>query len=59
MRTQLPFLLLIWFGCYALGSISYSLLTLGECPEAALELKQQEAVARADLQRRGVNLDAR
>ena len=33
----LPYLALIWFGCYGLGTISYSLICFRECPEAATE----------------------
>ena len=53
--SQLPCLALIWFGCWSLGTISLNLIRLRECPEAAAELKAQEAVARQSLRAQGLS----
>lgn len=53
MISQVPYLLLVWFGSYALGSISYDMLVFRECPEAADELARQIEIAKADLKARG------
>lgn len=55
--AQLPYTALIWFGCYSLGTISYSMLTFRECPEAAASLLKEIRKARQDLRKKGVTID--
>ena len=38
-RVQLPFYLLMVFGCYALWTIGTDLINFGDCPDAAAELQ--------------------
>jgi hypothetical protein len=45
-------------GIGAVLNIAYHLITFKECPEAYNELLEDIKVAKADLSRRGVNLDA-
>ena len=52
--AQFPCLLLMWFGCWSLASISIGLLTVQDCPEAAASLQKEITEARADLARRGM-----
>lgn len=52
----LPVYALICFGCYALITIGYRLITFNDCTEAARELKQEIAEAKADLARHGMKL---
>ncbi|KAL5517354.1 hypothetical protein EMCRGX_G002890 [Ephydatia muelleri] len=52
----LPVYALICFGCYALITIGYRLITFNDCTEAAQELKQEITEAKADLTRRGMKL---
>ena len=46
----------MWFGCYSLATISYGMLTLEECPEAAASLQTEIRQARADLRKKGVTI---
>lgn len=56
--VQLPCCALMWFGCWSLGTISYNLIKLKECPEAASSLAAEVLAARADLLRKGLDVDA-
>ena len=55
--VALPCYALISFGAWSLACISYNLLTFRSCPEAAAELQQEIGAARADLKRRGLDVD--
>ena len=53
---QLPFHLLVLFGCKTLVSIGYHLMVLENCDEAHDELKKQIELAKSELKRKGVKL---
>ncbi|KAM6226119.1 dolichol-phosphate mannosyltransferase subunit 3 [Porphyrio hochstetteri] len=50
----LPVYLLVAFGCYSLATVGYRLATFNDCEEAAAELREDIAAARADLRQRGL-----
>jgi dolichyl-phosphate mannosyltransferase polypeptide 3 len=47
----------MWFGCYSLGTISYSMLTFRECPEDAASLLREIKEARDELSAKGISID--
>jgi len=60
MPTEyIPFFLLISFGCYSLGTISYRLMTFPECPEEAKLLEQERKQAREFLRKNGVDVSTK
>ncbi|KAI9328590.1 dolichol-phosphate mannosyltransferase subunit 3, partial [Zopfochytrium polystomum] len=52
----IPLWALVTFGSYALGSIGWSLLTFGDCPDAYISLLKDISDAKDDLRRRGVTV---
>lgn len=56
-RVQLPFWVLISFGAFLLGKLGYGVLTFNDVPEAHESLQQEIEQARADLKKRGVEVD--
>lgn len=55
--AQLPFWVLISFGAFLLGKLGYGVLTFNDVPEAHEQLQQEIEQARADLKKRGVEVD--
>ncbi|KAL1496381.1 hypothetical protein AB1Y20_016336 [Prymnesium parvum] len=54
--SALPCLLLMWFGCVSLASISIGLLSVEDCPKAAASLQSEVACAKEDLRKRGLKI---
>jgi len=48
---------LICFGCYALATIGWGLLTFGDCPGASKELEKHVEDAKKELKTRGCKFD--
>ena len=53
----LPVYLLVAFGCFSLATVGFRLATFNDCEEAAAELQEHIAMARADLRQRGLRFD--
>ena len=53
---QLPFAILVYFGCYALINIGWHLLILEDCEDAHNELLKDIAEARVFLRSKGMKL---
>ena len=54
--AQIPFALLVYFGCYSLINIGWHLFILDDCEDAHKELLQDIALAKADLKKKGMKL---
>ena len=50
----LPVYLLVTLGCFSLAAVGFRLATFNDCEEAAAELQEHIAMARADLRLRGL-----
>mgnify|MGYP000274172678 CR=1 FL=1 len=52
--NALPWLALMWLGCYCLFKLGWDILSYRDMPEAIEELAQEIKTARGDLKKRGV-----
>ncbi|KAF9873400.1 dolichyl-phosphate mannosyltransferase polypeptide 3 [Colletotrichum karsti] len=53
----LPFWVLVSFGAYLLARLGYNVMTFNDVPEAHKELVAEIEEAKADLRKRGVDVD--
>ncbi|TDZ31963.1 Dolichol-phosphate mannosyltransferase subunit 3 [Colletotrichum spinosum] len=53
----LPFWVLVSFGAYLLARLGYNVMTFNDVPEAHKELIAEIEEAKADLRKRGVDVD--
>ncbi|KAK3679211.1 hypothetical protein LTR78_000772 [Recurvomyces mirabilis] len=53
----LPLWALVSFGAYLLGKLGYGVLTFNDVPQAHAELMKEIDEARADLKKKGVEVD--
>ncbi|KXL42677.1 hypothetical protein M433DRAFT_6245 [Acidomyces richmondensis BFW] len=53
----LPLWAIVAFGAYLLGKLGWGVLTFNDVPEAHAELMKQIDQARADLRKKGVEVD--
>ncbi|KAL7411082.1 dolichol-phosphate mannosyltransferase subunit 3 [Mrakia frigida] len=53
----IPWVFLVTFGAYSLGSLGWGLVTFRDCPEAYRELMMEITQAKDDLRSKGVSVD--